>query len=294
MLIAFFRFLSLLPLPLLQGIGVISGWLTYLLSPSYRHRLQTNIRQADFAEHTSNAVSEAGKSVLELPFIWYAAPKHVLTKAQIENWEVVQRALDAKQGVIFLTPHFGCFEIIPQIIAAQTPMTVLYRPPDKKLLQPLIENARTRTNLKLAPANLAGVRTMLKALKKGEAVGLLPDQVPQQGEGIWANFFGRPAYTMTLSFKLHVITGAPIILVSAERLSFGRGYIVRFFVFEPFRNPHFLQLDGTLVEEACKINVAMEKLIAKNPAQYSWSYNRYKTPANAPTAPVPYNEIKNR
>jgi len=281
MLIALFRFLSFLPLPILHAMGASLGWLVYLISPSYRRRLQDNIRLAGFAEHTVSAVSEAGKSILELPFIWCADPARVLRTATIENWEVAQAALDAGQGVIFLTPHLGCFEIIAQSIAIKTPLTALYRPPRKKALQPLMEGARSRNNLLLAPANLTGVRQMLKALKKGAAVGLLPDQVPQQGEGVWAEFFGRPAYTMTLSSKLHGMTGAPVILTYAERLPWGRGYVIRFV---PFKALTTRTLDGTPEQQAAAINLAMEKLISYCPDQYFWSYNRYKKPANATDA----------
>ena len=112
---------------------------------------------------------------------------------------------------------------------------------------------------------------MAKALKKGEAIGLLPDQVPQEGEGVWADFFGKQAYTMTLSAKLHSMSGAPIILTYAERLPQGKGYVVRFVKFEE-------TLTGDPVQQAEAINRSMEKLIARSPAQYFWSYNRYKTP----------------
>lgn len=283
MLIVLFRLLSFLPLPVLHAIGASLGWLVYLLSPSYRGRLQQNIRLAGFEQHTASAVSEAGKSILELPFVWCADPDRVLKTATIENWEVAQQALDANEGVIFLTPHLGCFEIIAQAIAVRTPLTVLYRPPRKKALQPLMEGARERSNLILAPANLAGVRQMLKALKKGAPVGLLPDQVPQQGEGVWADFFGRPAYTMTLSSKLHAMTGAPVILTYAERLSRGRGYVIRFARFESLTTR---ALSGSPERQAEAINHAMEKLISYCPAQYFWSYNRYKTPAGV-AAPTP-------
>lgn len=154
-------------------------------------------------------------------------------------------------------------------------MTVLYRPPRKKALKPLIEQARARPGLSLAPANLSGVRTLLKALRQGEPIGLLPDQVPQNGEGVWADFFGKPAYTMTLPAKLHQMSGAPIILAYVERLPRGRGYVLRL---APFEQP----LGETPEEQARAINAAMEQLIARCPAQYFWSYNRYKTPAGVP------------
>lgn len=271
MLVALFRFLSIFPLPVLHAAGSALGWLVYLFSGSYRRRLQENIARAGFASHQKSAAREAGKNIMELPFIWCANPARVLRTASIENWELVQAALDAKKGVIFLTPHLGCFEIVAQAIAAKTRLTVLYRPPRQAALKPLIEGARARDNLLLAAANLSGVRIMAKALKKGEAIGLLPDQVPQQGEGVWANFFGKPAYTMTLSAKLHSMTGAPVILTYAERLPSGRGYVVRFVPFEG-------ELDGDATQQASAINAAMESLIARSPSQYFWSYNRYKKP----------------
>ena len=282
MLVALFRLLSFVPLPILHAIGSCLGWLIYSLSPSYRQRLQDNIRLAGFVGGTRRAVSEAGKSILELPFIWCASPQRVLKTAHIANWEVAQAALDRHQGVIFLTPHLGCFEIIAQAIAVHTPLTALYRPPRQPALQPLMEGARARTNLLLAPANLSGVRSMLKALKKGGAIGLLPDQVPQQGEGVWANFFARPAYTMTLPGKLHLQTGAPIMLSYAQRLPFGRGFLIRFVPFESLISE---PLNGTAEQQASSINLAMEKLIAHCPEQYFWSYNRYKTPPNVDAPP---------
>lgn len=278
MLVTLFQLLSKLPLSALHAIGAAIGWLVYLLSPSYRRKLKDNLGRAGYQRHLSQAIRESGKSMFELPFVWCAAPEKVLRTASIENWELAQAALDAKTGVIFLTPHLGCFEIIAQAIAAKTPLTALYRPPRKAALKPLIEGARARHNLFLAPANLTGVRALLKALKKGQAIGLLPDQVPQNGEGVWADFFGKPAYTMTLSAKLQQMSGAPIILSYAERLPFGRGFVIRFVPFEE-------QLGETPEQQARAINTAMEKLIARSPAQYIWSYNRYKTPpgVSAPT-----------
>lgn len=271
MLVILFRFLSIFPLSVLHLIGAVLGRIVYLLSGSYRRRLRENLERAGFTAHLSDAVKEAGKNILELPFIWCAKPDRVLRTASLENWDLVQQALDAKKGVIFLTPHLGCFEIVAQSIAVRTRLTVMYRPPRKDALKPLIEGARARDNLLLAPANLSGVRIMAKALKKGEAIGLLPDQVPQEGEGVWAKFFGKPAYTMTLSAKLHSMNGAPIILTYAERLPYGRGYVVRFAAFEE-------ELGSDPVQQAEAINRGMEKLIARSPAQYFWSYNRYKKP----------------
>ncbi len=279
MLVPLFRLLSILPLPILHAFGSTLGWLVYLAAPSYRRRLRSNLTHAGFADHLSRAIAEAGKSIVELPFIWCAAPERVARHARDDNWDYVQSVLDSGRGIVFLTPHLGCFEITAQQIAQRTPLTVMYRPPRKAALKPLIEGARARHNLHLAPANLSGVRILAKTLKRGLPIGLLPDQVPSAGEGVWADFFGRSAYTMTLPAKLAQMGDAQIILVYAERLSWGRGFVVRFVPFEG-------ELSGDAQQQARAINFAMEQLIARCPAQYFWSYNRYKQPPGVP-APAP-------
>ncbi len=253
-------------------MGAALGWLVYLSSPSYRRRMRDNMAQAGYSQHLSAAIAEAGKSIVELPFIWCARPERVSRHATDENWAIVQAELDAGRGIVFLTPHLGCFEIVAQEIALRTELMVMYRPPKKAALKPLIEGARARDNLLLAPANMSGVRMLAKCLKKGKPIGLLPDQVPQEGEGVWASFFGRAAYTMTLPAKLAQLGDATIIVTYAERLPGGKGYVIRFVPFDG-------TLDGSAAEQAQAINHAMERLIARSPTQYFWSYNRYKVPA---------------
>lgn len=271
MLIFFFRLLSHLPLAVLQRMGSLMGWTVYFASSAFRQRLRTNLSIAGYANHLNEAVSAVGKSIGELPFVWYGAPERVMSTATIEHWAVVQAAIDGGKGIIFLTPHLGCFEIIAQAIAVRIPLTALYRPPRKKLLQPLLEQARKRPNLGLAPTNLGGIRKLMRSLKQGGAIGLLPDQVPQNGEGVWARFFGKPAYTMTLPARLHESSGAPIILAYAERLEKGRGFVIHFSL-----GPTLTRASAE--ENATLINQSMEALISRCPSQYFWSYNRFKTP----------------
>jgi KDO2-lipid IV(A) lauroyltransferase len=271
MLVFLFRFLSIFPLPVLHALGSALGWLVYLASPSYRRRMNANLELAGYASYRRKAVAEAGKSIIELAFAWCAPPERVNRACTVENFELVRSTLAAGRGIVFLTPHLGCFEMTAQQIAREVALTVMYRPPRKSALKPLVEDARARENLHLAPANLSGVRILVKALRSGQPVGILPDQVPQEGEGVWAPFFGRPAYTMTLPAKLAQLGRADIVLTYAERLPGGRGYVVRFVPFDG-------DLSGTPAEQAAAINRAMEQLIARCPAQYFWSYNRYKQP----------------
>jgi KDO2-lipid IV(A) lauroyltransferase len=271
MLVFLFRFLSIFPLPMLHAVGAALGWAVYLASPSYRRRLRDNLERAGYGAYRGAAVAEAGKAIIELAFAWCARPERVNRVTSVENYELVEETLAAGRGIVFLTPHLGCFEMTAQQIARRTALTVMYRPPRKSALKPLVEGARARANLHLAPANLSGVRILAKALKGGQPIGILPDQVPSVGEGLWVPFFGRPAYTMTLPAKLAQLGRADIVLTYAERLPRGRGYVVRFV---PFQG----SLSGTPAEQAAAINAAMEQLIARCPAQYFWSYNRYKQP----------------
>ncbi|HEX8957072.1 MAG TPA: lysophospholipid acyltransferase family protein [Burkholderiaceae bacterium] len=278
MLILLFRLLSVFPLPMMHAAGVVLGWMVYLLSGGYRKRMRENLALAGYGGQLAAAVSEAGKGALELPFVWCAPIERVLAKAQMENWEIVEDTLASGRSILFLTPHLGCFEVLAIAISQRISLTALYRPPRKDFLRPLMETARGRGKLLLAPANLSGVRTLLKALKSGRSIGLLPDQVPQEGEGVWADFYGKPAYTMTLPAKMHQMTGARMLLSYAERLPWGRGFKLRFVPFEE-------KLEGSPEQQAAAVNREMERLIAICPAQYFWSYNRYKKPAGAAPRP---------
>jgi KDO2-lipid IV(A) lauroyltransferase len=157
-------------------------------------------------------------------------------------------------------------------------MTVLYRIPRKAVLRDIVATGRAAEGLKLAPADLKGVRMLMKAMKAREVVGILPDQVPSQGEGAWAPFFGRWAYTMTLPARLAHQFDAIVLFVYGERLPNGRGYRIHLRrLEEPFT--------GDPAQDAARMNRGLESLIRECPAQYLWGYNRYKIPAGAERPP---------
>jgi KDO2-lipid IV(A) lauroyltransferase len=134
-----------------------------------------------------------------------------------------------------------------------------------------MEKGRMRGQMRLAHADLAGVRQLLRALKRGENVGLLPDQTPKFGEGVWADFFGRPAFTMTLAARLIDQPGVTPLLVWAQRLRFGRGFAVHF-------SPMPALPSGGSPDRERALNAALEQLIMQCPAQYLWGYDRYQLP----------------
>ncbi|MDD5174818.1 MAG: lysophospholipid acyltransferase family protein [Sterolibacterium sp.] len=270
------RLLSLLPLQLLHNLGALLGWLAFACSPTYRRHLNNNLALAgDWAKkHRAIAIMEAGKTIFELPKIWLRPRDEVVARVvRVTGWELVEAAWrERNQGILFLTPHLGCFEITAQYYASYRPISVLYRPPKQAWLRPLMERGRGAT-LKLASADLSGVRTLLKALKRGEAIGMLPDQVPGKGEGVWAPFFNRPAYTMTLAARL-AADDATVLLAYAERLVYGAGYHLKL-------RPLTVSLTGTLEERVVQLNHELEGLIRECPGQYLWGYNRYKVPRGA-------------
>jgi KDO2-lipid IV(A) lauroyltransferase len=267
------RLIARLPLRLLHALGSVLGWAIYGISPTYRRHLRENLAQAglDDARVRRAAITSAGKMLLEVPAIWFRRREAVLALVKrAEGLEAMHASRAAGKALLFLTPHMGCFEIAAQYATRYFPITVLYRRPKAAWLEPLMRAGRERERVRLVPADLSGVRELYAALKRREAVGFLPDQVPGKGEGEWSQFFGRPAYTMTLVGRLSEQTGAPVLMCYSRRLPRGRGYR---FEIEPL-------LAARPPESRVRtLNRSLEDLIRRCPEQYLWSYNRYKVPA---------------
>lgn len=276
------KLLRFLPLPIIHGLGTILGIISYLFNKDHRDHAIRNLKQCGLA--TSNAdlkkllfksTIENSKGALETFAIWFKPQNKIIHWVkEVFGWDAVEEALQAGKGVIFLTPHLGCFEITSLYYGAHHPMAVLYRPPRQKWLLPLITNGRERGGIALAPANAQGVKQLLQALKRGEAIGILPDQAPLEGEGEWAPFFGRPAYTMTLASKLAQKSGAQVFMAFGERLSFGRGYNIR-----------IRTVNAGGIGTTALLNAEIEHTIQQCPAQYLWMYDRYKV-RNQPPPPI--------
>jgi KDO2-lipid IV(A) lauroyltransferase len=284
-----FRLIARLPLGWVHAIGGALGLAVYGLSPTYRRRLRENLAQAGLpVDRLAFACArEAGKQALETAWVWMRPAADLSRVMRVAGGEAEAAAIASGRPVIYLTPHLGCFEITAQYCAlnhwrAPRSLTALYRIPKKQVLRPLVELGRRRNGVELAPANLGGVRQLLRALKRGNAVGILPDQVPSEGDGVWAPFFGRAAYTMTLPGKLASAAGAAVLFIFGERVrdldGTGAGFRIHL---QALSEP----LSGDAVSDAARINRDLERLIRTCPTQYLWGYNRYKTPAGAPPPP---------
>ena len=283
-MVRLFRLLGHLPLPLMQRVGALLGWLTWLLSGSYRRRFETHASAAGFTPAQYRpAVAAIGSMVAELPWLWLRPQgQGVLHLVQWEGVEYFESALDAGKGVILALPHMGCWEMIGQSLAerygpSRGPLVALYRPARKAWLAPLVASSRNRPGLQTVPTSVAGVRSLIRVLRGGGYTAILPDQVPPDGQGAWAPFFGRPAYTMTLLPRLAQQTGARVLLCWCERLGAGQGYAMHF---EPLDAPELHDANATPEAATTAVNVGMERLIRRAPGQYLWSYARYKQPPN--------------
>ncbi len=270
MLVRIARLVARLPLRWSQGVGAALGRIAMALPGRYRRKSAENLAQAGLLDAARLARSGAhvGRAAAETPFVWFGPRERIEARIVVEGQALFDRALAGGRGVILLTPHLGCFEVAARAAARCGPITVLYKPPRLSAVRRLVETGRASPGVRPVPANATGVRALLRALKRGEAIGVLPDQVPSDGDGVWAPFFGRPAYTMTLPQRLARLTGATVLIACGERLPAGAGWRVRV---EPF--------DGEPTPEA--VNRAMEAMIRTIPDQYFWGYNRYKTPPRA-------------
>lgn len=272
--------IAVLPLWLLHRLGTVLGWVVYGISPTYRRNLRANLAQAGYADSRIRraAIAHAGQLVLETPAIWLRPHERVVELVrEVEGLDAALAAHERGAPILFLTPHMGCFEITAQYVSMRVPITILYRAPKMRWLDPLMREGRGRPTLQLSPADLRGVRDVMAALKRGGAVGFLPDQVPGAGEGEWADYFGRPAYTGTLAAKLAERAGVACFIVYAMRLPRGAGYRL---VIRP--------LPAALPGESGvrHMNRALEELVRECPEQYLWGYNRYKAPAGAKPRPA--------
>lgn len=271
MLLFFCKTVACLPLSWVHQLGAFFGWLSYLTDKKSNGIALANIQQSGLAADDAQARQlvktsriEAGKALMETFFIWGSpAAKLLPLIQQVHGWEHVTEAQAQKRGLIFLTPHLGCFEITSIYYGERAPITVLYRPPKLEWLSELVVKGREKGKVEMAPANASGVKKLLQSLKSSLAIGILPDQIPRQGEGEWADFFGKPAYTMGLASKLATKADALVIMAFGERLPAGKGF-----------NIHLTKVDD--ISTPTLLNQAIERQVAQCPAQYLWQYNRHK------------------
>lgn len=283
------RLLASLPLAANHALGAVVGRMVFLLSPKYRRCLVENAARSGVIDppgvrrFARRNTEENGKGLVELAWA-LVRPEQVASRVHARHgWECVERLRAAGRPIIFVTPHLGAFDVAGRYLWSRLPILAMYRPHKIGWVDAILREGRNQgaapDGTNVAPATLAGVRMVLKHLRRGGCTIVLPDQVPSTGDGEWVDFFGRPAYTMTLPARLQQASGAALVFCYARRLPRGQGYEL-----------YLSELEGTLSpdrrEAARQVNSMIERLIRACPEQYLWCYNRYKRPSKGRTPPA--------
>ncbi|NWN81828.1 MAG: lysophospholipid acyltransferase family protein [Halomonas sp.] len=261
----------------LWRIARLIGPLVHRFSRREREVTETNLAQVypeigdtERRRLAGDSLTHSAATMLEIGFAWMGEPERVdASLLAIHGRELLDEARAEGRGVIVLAPHFGNWEILNFWLSSHFPFTAMYEPPKIGELDAVTRAGRERMGASLVPTTPRGVAALLKALKRCEAIGILPDQEPSWGSGVFAPFFGRPAYTATLLPKLVARTEARVVTGVARRLP-GRGFEI-----------HFLAADERVystdeVTSATGVNACVEAAIALDPAQYQWEYKRYR------------------
>jgi len=279
-LIKFILYLcAYLPLPILHGIGVCIGWGLILIPNRSRQTSEINIALC-WPELTSReqrtllrkSLRETGKTIIETSALWLRSGENALRLIKrVDGNELVEQAIAQGSGAILATPHLGAWEAAGLYGSTQFKITCLYRPLKMPELENLVQTARNRLGGDYVPATARGIRVIYKALDQGGVVAMLPDQEPQAGTGVFAPFFGIPAYSMVFLARLAARTDTPVIFAWCERLSWGRGYHLHFRAMPESGPPDDIQT------AVAATNQSVENCIRECPEQYQWSYRRFKT-----------------
>ena len=277
-LILFLRILALLPLSMTRALGRMLGLLTYLLPTRMRRTSETNLALCFPAldatkrrELLRASLANTFEAICETGAVWlWPASRTLNLITRVEGLELLQSAKAAGKGVLVLAPHLGNWEIFGLYlnVCGCGQSSQLYQAPASPALDRLIYEARSRAGARMVNTDNKGVAELLRALRAGEVVGILPDQVPPTNGGDFAPFFGIPALTMTLFTRLQHKTGALVVVGYARREADGFTVV--------FRQPDSAIYDGNLSQSLPALNRSIEIVVKEAPAQYQWEYKRFK------------------
>jgi KDO2-lipid IV(A) lauroyltransferase len=225
----------------------------------------------ELSKLVTSSLQQTTKTGLEMGKCWLWPMEKTLSMiTEVSGEPAFEEARAHGKGVILVTPHLGNWEIFANYLAFKAPTTFLYQPQRNRYFDKLMKTARIRGKLKIEPTNYRGVAQLLKMLKKGETVGILPDQEPATESGIFAPFFGVPALTMTLVSGLVERTGARVICGFAQRLPNAEGFRLHVYPADP------MIYDKEQQNSVEGLNRSVEHCVRQAIDQYQWEYKRFK------------------
>ncbi len=284
--------LSLTTLRVNHFYGYLVGCFLWWFETEVKRVSRTNLKIAfpnlSPAEHEtllSDSLIEFGKTITELGHLWTGSERRIRgLVTEVKGQRYVDDAKAAGRGVIILAPHLGAWELCGLCLSLEYDITSLYRPLKLRAAERFARRVRERFGAKLVPTDLPGVRALRRALARNAMVGILPDQDPGNAGGVYSPFFGRYARTMLLASRLAAKTGCPVLFCCAERLPKGKGYRIHFVPANPLVGSPNERIATTA------LNQGVQSLIDINPAQYQWSYRRFKNPPDHETSPYEHLE----
>lgn len=205
---------------------------------------------------------------LEMPYIWHSSNRRLRDKIEsIDNETIIHEAIANGTGVILLSPHVGNWELTGRMMAEYGEITSLYQPPKQQALEDIVRLGREKSGAVLVPTNQRGIAQLMKTLRAGKMIGILPDQVPKQS-GVFVPFFGIPAYTMTLVYSFIKKTQCKIVLVYGLRTQKGFRII--------FKRPPEALYSNDQTASVTALSQLVEMSTEEDYAQYQWAYKRFK------------------
>ncbi|MGD8359020.1 MAG: lysophospholipid acyltransferase family protein [Lysobacterales bacterium] len=269
--------LSLMPAGMPWWLSGRLAGLWMRLSPVKRHTTERNLERCypDMdATERERLVRESFRhyvcSVFEAGRNWYWPLERLVPLCdEFVNEQLAWDALSSGRGMLVLAPHFGAWEYLGIYLQKLPDIAILYKPLSHPGLERALQEKRSRGGATLIPANARGLRALYGFLRDGKGVGVLPDQQPSTGQGRFAPFFSVPALTGVLFPRLVQRTGCIVLASVCERLPGGRYRV------------HFLPVDEAIYSKdldtaLAAMNRSIEQCIALDPAQYLWSYRRFK------------------
>ena len=209
------------------------------------------------------------KTVFEIPKVWGQSEMWINSNIKkFHGLSSFESYMGNQNGLIIIIPHIGNWELLGLWISAQTRMTSIYEPPKIEGLNTWIKKNREKFGANLVPANPSGVKKVLKALKNGEVVGILPDQFPPEKSGDDALFFDTKTRTMTLIHNLINRTNCDVLTAAALRVDDGWELHFKIVGDGLFHSNKFVSLNA--------LNNEVEEMIKLSPEQYQWEYKRFK------------------
>jgi len=271
----------ILPLRWLQALGNAFGWLIYALVGRRREVALSNLERVfgdRFDERERRRIVLAStrnmtKTMLELLKLPAMSREQLERFAPVRGEEHLREAAEAGDGVIVVTPHFGNWELMAARIASLGyDLSVIAREANDPVTADLIRNSRESSGEQVLERHQ--VREMLRTLREGNVLGILPDQHAGH-TGIWLTFMGLPACTAVGPASLASRTNARIVPGFARRKEDGT---LDVYFLPAITVPEGDDRQQSIRQATQRINDVLGEQIRKYPEQWMWMHNRWREP----------------